>query len=50
MLDRVRPVALLLGRIGIGAIFLVHGWQKFTTMGIGGTTALFESAGVPAAT
>ncbi|MEU9835730.1 DoxX family protein [Streptosporangium sp. NPDC048047] len=47
MLDRIRPFALLLGRIGIGVIFLVHGWQKFTTMGISGTTAFFEQVGIP---
>ncbi|GAA3429587.1 DoxX family protein [Streptosporangium sandarakinum] len=47
MLDRIRPFALLLGRIGIGVIFLVHGWQKFTTMGISGTTAFFEQIGIP---
>ncbi|GAA3089415.1 DoxX family protein [Streptosporangium carneum] len=46
-LERIRPIALLLARIGIGAIFLVHGLQKFTTMGIGGTTAFFQQIGVP---
>lgn len=46
LIDRTRPVALLLARIGIGVIFLVHGLQKFTG-GLGGTAAAFRSAGVP---
>ncbi|WP_433225500.1 DoxX family protein [Microtetraspora malaysiensis] len=47
MLTRIRPVALLIGRVGIGVIFLVHGWQKLTTMGLSGTTAFFEQIGIP---
>ncbi|MFF4778682.1 DoxX family protein [Microtetraspora fusca] len=47
MLARIRPVALLIGRVGIGIIFLVHGWQKLTTMGLSGTTAFFEQIGIP---
>ncbi|TMR96059.1 DoxX family protein [Nonomuraea basaltis] len=49
MVDQARPVALLLARVAIGAIFLVHGYQKFVTMGIAGTTKFFESVGVPLA-
>lgn len=49
MLDKARPVALLLARVAIGVIFLVHGYQKFATMGIAGTTKFFESIGVPLA-
>ncbi|MDP9866978.1 MULTISPECIES: DoxX family protein [Streptosporangium] len=49
MLDRLRSIALLVGRIGIGVIFFVHGWQKFTTMGLGGVTAFFDSLGIPLA-
>ncbi|MFJ2030047.1 DoxX family protein [Streptosporangium sp. NPDC087985] len=49
MLDRARPIALLVGRIAIGVVFVVHGWQKFTTMGLDGTTAFFESLGIPLA-
>ncbi|MGI5487950.1 DoxX family protein [Microtetraspora malaysiensis] len=47
MLTRIRPVALLIGRVGIGVIFLIHGWQKLTTMGLSGTTAFFEQIGIP---
>lgn len=49
MVDQARPVVLLLARIAIGVIFLVHGYQKFATMGIAGTTKFFESIGVPLA-
>ncbi|GAA3663317.1 hypothetical protein GCM10022224_029120 [Nonomuraea antimicrobica] len=49
MVDQARPVVLLLARIAIGAIFLVHGYQKFATMGIAGTTKFFESVGIPLA-
>ncbi|MFI7634794.1 DoxX family protein [Nonomuraea sp. NPDC049400] len=49
MFDQARPVALLLARIAIGVIFLVHGYQKFATMGIAGTAKFFESAGIPLA-
>ena len=46
VLERIRPFALLLARIGIGVIFLVHGLQKFTG-GLGGTTAFFQQIGIP---
>ncbi|MEV4108807.1 DoxX family protein [Nonomuraea sp. NPDC049695] len=49
MIDQARPIVLLLARIAIGVIFLVHGYQKFATMGIPGTTKFFESAGIPLA-
>ncbi|MDP9841488.1 DoxX family protein [Streptosporangium lutulentum] len=47
MFDTLRLGALLLARIGIGAIFLFHGIQKFTTTGIAGVATFFESVGVP---
>jgi putative oxidoreductase len=43
----VKDVAALIGRIGIGIVFVAHGWQKFTEWGIAGTTASFEKMGVP---
>ncbi|MFG1701746.1 DoxX family protein [Nonomuraea sp. M3C6] len=49
MLDQARPAVLLLARIAIGAIFLVHGYQKFATMGLAGTTKFFESLDIPLA-
>ncbi|MEU0569990.1 DoxX family protein [Nonomuraea sp. NPDC005983] len=49
MLDQARSVALLVARVAVGVVFLVHGYQKFATMGIAGTTKMFESIGVPMA-
>ncbi|MFG3440559.1 DoxX family protein [Nonomuraea sp. NPDC047897] len=49
MIVQARPVALLIARVAIGVIFLVHGYQKFATMGISGTTKFFESVGIPLA-
>jgi putative oxidoreductase len=49
MITQARPVALLLARVALGVIFLVHGYQKFATMGIAGTTQFFESVGIPLA-
>ncbi|WP_214416780.1 DoxX family protein [Sphaerisporangium fuscum] len=47
MIEKARPIALLLARVAVGVIFIAHGWQKFATMGIGGTTKFFESIGAP---
>ena len=43
----VRDLALLVTRIGIGVVFLAHGWQKLFTNGVDGTAAFFTQAGVP---
>ncbi|GAA3634049.1 putative oxidoreductase [Lentzea atacamensis] len=43
----VKDVAALIGRIGIGIVFVAHGWQKFSEWGIAGTSASFEKMGVP---
>lgn len=42
-----RDLALLIARIGIGVIFVAHGWQKFFTYGIGGVQESFEQMGAP---
>ncbi|GAA2666256.1 DoxX family protein [Nonomuraea recticatena] len=42
-----RSITLLLARVAVGVTFLVHGWMKFTSMGISGTTAFFEQVGIP---
>jgi uncharacterized membrane protein YphA (DoxX/SURF4 family) len=36
-------------RITLGAIFFMHGWQKFVQFTIPGTQAFFVDVGVPAA-
>jgi putative oxidoreductase len=33
-----RDVAVLAARVGLGMIFVAHGWQKFSTWGMEGTT------------
>jgi putative oxidoreductase len=43
----VRDLALLLARAGIGAIFLIHGWQKVFTHGLSSAIATFRHLGVP---
>jgi putative oxidoreductase len=44
----LRNLALLVARIGIGYVFLAHGWQKLHDQGLAGTTAGFKKMGVPA--
>lgn len=45
-----RDLVLLIARIGLGVVFIAHGWQKFRTNGLDGTAAAFEKMGVPAPT
>jgi putative oxidoreductase len=45
-----RDLVLLLSRIGLGVVFIAHGWQKFQTNGLDRTAAGFEQMGVPAPT
>jgi putative oxidoreductase len=42
-----RDTALLLARVGIGLVFVAHGWQKLFTNGVDGTSAFFGQMGVP---
>ncbi|PTR30478.1 putative oxidoreductase [Rhodococcus sp. OK519] len=44
-----RDASLLIARIGIGVIFIAHGWQKFSTWGIDGTQAAFAGMDIPLA-
>src|SRR4029079_14685640 len=41
-------LALLIARIGLGVVFVAHGWQKFDDMGLAGTQASFAKMGAPA--
>ncbi|MFV8299171.1 MULTISPECIES: DoxX family protein [Mycolicibacterium] len=43
----VGNVLILLARVGLGVIFLAHGWQKFVTNGIAATQQGFETMGAP---
>ena len=45
-----RDLVLLLARVGVGIVFVAHGWQKFSTNGLDATAANFEQMGVPAPT
>ncbi|SDE35929.1 DoxX family protein [Rhodococcus tukisamuensis] len=42
-----KDLALLVARVGIGVIFVAHGWQKFFTNGIAKTQAAFDAMGAP---
>lgn len=41
-------VGLLILRVVLGVTFLMHGWQKVSEWGLGGTAESFEGMGVPA--
>ena len=43
----LKDVAALIGRIGVGVVFIAHGWQKVTEWGLDGTAAAFAGMGVP---
>jgi putative oxidoreductase len=43
----VRDLAILIARIGVGVVFVAHGWQKLATNGVGATATGFERIGVP---
>ncbi|WP_305094197.1 DoxX family protein [Prescottella sp. R16] len=44
-----RDLSLLIARIGLGVVFIAHGWQKFSTWGIDGTQAAFAGMDIPLA-
>ncbi|AHI01291.1 DoxX family protein [Kutzneria viridogrisea] len=46
-MDRIRNLIALVARVGIGVIFIAHGWQKFNEYGISGVTASFTKMGIP---
>lgn len=43
-------IVILIARVALGVTLLAHGWQKFFTNTIDGTSTFFESMDVPAAT
>jgi putative oxidoreductase len=43
----VRDLGILLARIGVGLVFVIRGWQKLVTVGVGDTAATFRQSGVP---
>ncbi|AOW94268.1 hypothetical protein BFN03_01715 [Rhodococcus sp. WMMA185] len=42
-----RDLALLIARIGLGVVFIAHGWQKFFDNGVQATQDGFAAMGVP---
>ncbi len=40
-------LALLIARIGLGIVFIAHGWQKFNDMGVDAVGSGFTEMGVP---
>jgi uncharacterized membrane protein YphA (DoxX/SURF4 family) len=42
-----RDIATLVARVGLGIVFIAHGWQKLNTNGLDATKAGFEGMGVP---
>ncbi len=43
----LRSTAFLVSRLILGFIFVMHGWQKLHTNGIGNTGSAFDAMGVP---
>lgn len=41
-------LALLIARIGLGIVFVAHGWQKLDESGLAGVAAGFRKMGIPA--
>lgn len=41
-------LAAMLARLGVGGVFLAHGWQKLTDVGLSATAAGFDKLAVPA--
>ncbi len=44
----IRAAAALLARIGLGVVFIAHGWQKLATNGMDATSKGFTGMGIPA--
>lgn len=45
--ESLRDAAILLARLGIGIVFIAHGWQKFFTLGPAKVGEQFASIGIP---
>lgn len=43
----LKDVAALIGRLGVGVVFIAHGWQKVAEWGLGNTATAFAGMGVP---
>lgn len=45
--ETLRDAAILLARVGIGVVFVAHGWQKFFTLGLARVGEQFAGYGIP---
>jgi putative oxidoreductase len=43
----LKDVAALIGRIGVGVVFIAHGWQKVVEQGMDATVTGFGAMGIP---
>lgn len=46
-METLQDAAILLARIGIGVVFVAHGWQKFFILGLDRVGEQFAGFGVP---
>lgn len=46
-METLTDAAILLARIGLGAVFVAHGWQKFFTLGLNRVAQQFVGYGIP---
>lgn len=46
-METLTDAAILLARIGLGVVFVAHGWQKFFTLGLTRVGEQFAAYGVP---
>ncbi|MCT1884425.1 DoxX family protein [Dietzia cinnamea] len=46
-METLRDAAILLARVGIGVVFVAHGWQKFFTLGLARVGEQFAGYGIP---
>ena len=46
-IETLRDAAILLARVGIGVVFVAHGWQKFFTLGLARVGEQFAGYGIP---
>jgi putative oxidoreductase len=47
VMGRTADLGPLFLRIGVGLVFLLHGWQKFTEIGVSNFAGFLDSLGVP---
>lgn len=45
--ETLQDAAILLARVGLGVVFVAHGWQKFFTLGLARVGEQFAGFGVP---